>query len=66
MTSSPDKKETSLEALMPRNQFHVMIHEQYFYRDYIRYIPDFEKMLEDIFAFFQQKEMHPQFFENMI
>lgn len=55
-----------LEALMPRNQFHVMIHEQYFYPDYVRYIPDFEDMLRDIFGFMEKNAFASRFFEEMI
>ena len=55
-----------LEKLLPREQLHLMIHEQYFYSDYSRYLPDFEDMLFDIFAFLGVKGFTPQFFEEMI
>ena len=63
------KRENQLPALarlLPRDQFHLMIHEQYFYSDYVRYIPDFEEMLHDIFAYMEDNGFAPRFFEEMI
>ena len=55
-----------LEALLPRQQIRVMIHEQYFYPDYARYIPTFQEDLAQIFAFLQERGFESHFFEEMI
>ena len=55
-----------LEALLPRQQIRVMIHEQYVYPDYARYIPTFQEDLGRIFAFLQERGLESQFFEEMI
>ena len=55
-----------LEALLPRQQLHLMIHEQYFYPDYVRYIPTFETDLTRIFAYLANRGFESRFFEEMI
>ena len=55
-----------LEALLPRQQIRVMIHEQYFYPDYGRHIPTFEEDLAQIFGFLKGKGFESHFFEEMI
>ena len=55
-----------LEQLTDRSSIKVMIHEQYFYRDYIRYQPEFEKKLEATFAFLIDHGYQSKFYENVI
>ena len=55
-----------LEALLPRQQLRVMIHEQYFYPDYKRYIPSFEEDLGRIFGFMKEQGFESHFYEEMI
>jgi hypothetical protein len=57
---------TKLEGLVGREQIRVMIHEQYFYPDYVRYQPDFEDKLRATFAFLCEKGYKSSLFEEMI
>lgn len=62
----------SLEEITPllsgqsSNIYHVMIHEQYFYPDYIDYQPDFEKKLNAAVSFFERLNLRSCFFEELI
>ena len=63
------KKEKILEklsALLDRKVIKVMIHEQYFYEDYERYIPDFEEILDSSFDFLTKNGYNSDFFERLI
>ena len=55
-----------LEQLKGRSSIKVMIHEQYFYRDYIMYQPEFEKKLEATFSFLIDYGYQSKFYENLI
>lgn len=58
-----------LEQLMrmsQRNCIRVMIHEQYFYGDYIHYQPEFEEKLRLAFSFFSEHGYQSSFYENLI
>lgn len=55
-----------LENLKSRNDIRVMIHEQYFYKDYARYQPEFMEKLESTFAFLTANGYKSNFYENMI
>ena len=58
-----------LEQLMrmgQRNCIRVMIHEQYFYGDYIHYQPEFEEKLRSAFSFFSEHGYQSSFYENLI
>jgi hypothetical protein len=54
-----------LEKLDGRKTVKVMIHEQYFYKDYEWYQPDFAEKLEKTFAFLLAKGAKPCFFEEV-
>ena len=55
-----------LLALKERNTVKVMIHEQYFYKDYFNYQPDFEQKLDAAFAFLIENGFSSCFYENVI
>ena len=55
-----------LELLAGRNSIRLMIHEQYFYRDYVNYQPDFEAKLRSAFSFLIDMGYQSEFYENMI
>ena len=61
--------EEILEQLMQlrqRNGIRVMIHEQYFYEDYMHYQPEFEEKLRSTFSFFSEHGYQSSFYENLI
>ena len=64
-TVPPAEMLPRLEALLPRQQLRVMIHEQYFYPDYRLYIPTFEEDLSRIFAFLKNQGFESHFYEEM-
>ena len=55
-----------LTDLIARNNIKVMIHEQYFYKDYIRYQPDFEEKLSQAFEFLTNNNYKSSFLEEVI
>ena len=55
-----------LEEMKDRRQIHVMIHEQYFYPDYIAYQPEFEAKLDATFAWFRSHGYESSFLEERI
>ena len=55
-----------LEDLKGRGDIRVMIHEQYFYKDYERYQADFEEKLKATFAFLVEHGYHSAFYEDLI
>lgn len=55
-----------LKSLTNRTQIRVMIHEQYFYKDYKWYQPDFEEKLRQTFAFLTEHGYESRFFQEMI
>ena len=55
-----------LSALLDRKVIKIMIHEQYFYEDYKRYIPDFEEILASSFAFLTKNGYKSEFFERLL
>lgn len=55
-----------LNRMNHRDCIRVMIHEQYFYPDYINYQPDFEAKLQSVFSFFTEHGYRSDFYENMI
>ena len=55
-----------LEHLKQRSGIRVMIHEQYYYSDYIRYQPEFEEKLRETFAFLVDHGYKSEFYENLI
>lgn len=57
---------SQLEDLKNRNHINVMIHEQYFYKDYQLYQEDFEKKLAETFLFLTKKGFSSKFFEEII
>lgn len=57
---------TNLSNLLDREKIWLMIHEQYFYPDYKRYQPDFEKKLRETFLFLCQNGYKSRLFEDLI
>lgn len=55
-----------LEKLKGRGGIRVMIHEQYFYKDYRNYQPDFEEKLRATFEFLTKEGYESRFFEELI
>ncbi len=55
-----------LSGLLQRTCIRVMIHEQYFYQDYVRYQPDFEEKLCSTFAFLRKNCYESSFYEDLI
>lgn len=55
-----------LNKLIGRDIIKIMIHEQYFYEDYERYIPDFEDRIEAAFRLLIENGYKSIFFENAI
>ena len=63
---SRDEIIKELERLDGRATIRVMIHEQYFYEDYMEYQPDFYEKLRATFSFFREKGYQSRFFESLI
>ena len=63
---SADKILEKLERLSDRSTIRVMIHEQYFYKDYERYQPEFEEKLRSTFCFLLDRGYKSEFFESLI
>ena len=55
-----------LSALLGRKTIKIMIHEQYFYEDYHRYIPDFEEILDSAFELLTANGYKSKFLEKVI
>lgn len=55
-----------LENMKDRNQINVMIHEQYFYPDYVAYQPEFEAKLDSTFSWFQSHGYESSFLQERI
>lgn len=55
-----------LQYLKARQVVKVMIHEQYFYEDYVAYQPDFKNKLEAVFSFLRKNGFQSCFFEEII
>lgn len=63
--SKPDV-ENMLASLIGRERIWIMIHEQYFYPDFDRYIPDFEQRLREYFTLLLQNGYQSRHFEEDI
>ncbi len=55
-----------LMHMRQRNGIRVMIHEQYFYQDYMHYQPEFEEKLRSAFSFFSEHGYRSSFFESLL
>ncbi len=55
-----------LQNLKERSIVKVMIHEQHFYQDHVKYQPDFKSKLESVFAFLQDNGFVSCFLEDVI
>lgn len=55
-----------LENLLTRNNIWIMIHEQYFYADFMYYQPDFEEKLTATFSFLKSHQYKSYHFEDLI
>ncbi|MBR2375309.1 MAG: hypothetical protein IKA88_03365 [Clostridia bacterium] len=64
--NSPQENVRELEALIDREEIHIMIHEQYFYPYYTAYQPDFEEKVESAVVFLQNQGYTSCFFEEML
>ena len=63
---SEDEILSRLNGLTDRDLIKVMIHEQYFYSDYRKYQPNFEKKLQITFDFLKKNGYDSIFFEDML
>ena len=63
---SIDKILERLYKMNQRSDIRVMIHEQYFYSDYIRYQPDFKEKLRSTFAYLCEHGYQSRFYEELI
>ncbi len=63
---SKDSIIMQLDELKEREYIKVMIHEQYFYPDYIAYQPEFEEKLKATFSFLKEHSYESEFLENLI
>lgn len=57
---------SKLTELFSRESLRVMIHEQYFYKDYPRHQPDFEEKLVLVFSLLRDQGYQSCFFEELI
>ena len=55
-----------LQSLIQRKNIQVMIHEQYFYRDYANYQPDFEEKLCATFSYLCSHGYESSFYEDLV
>ena len=55
-----------LEKIVGRDVIKIMIHEQYFYPDYERYIPCFEELLSSSFELLTKHGYASDFYERLI
>ena len=55
-----------LRSLSRRSFIKVMIHEQYFYPDYVRYQKNFEDKLREAFTYLKSQGYESCFFQNLI
>ena len=55
-----------LQALQGRAHIQVMIHEQYFYPDYVYYQPNFQEKLEKTMAYLTENGYESAFLEELI
>ena len=55
-----------ISSLLGRKLIKIMIHEQYFYEDYRRYIPDFEEILSSSFELLTNSGYKSEFLEKVI
>ena len=63
------EKEEALSRIVPylqRDTVFVMIHEQYFYADYVAYQSDFEKKLRALFLVLHKSGHRSAFFEDCL
>jgi hypothetical protein len=61
-----DEIHNTLRGLMDRSFIKLMIHEQYFYPDYVKYQKDFENKLRETFVFLTSHGYRSVFFESLI
>lgn len=62
----PEQIETRLSAMENREHVWVMIHEQYFYSDYVRYIKDYEAILANTFTHLNKSGFLSCFYEELL
>ena len=55
-----------LGQLLGRERINVMIHEQYFYPDYVRHLPYFEQLLHQTFVTLRENGYVSAFFEEFL
>lgn len=63
---SMEDNRTMLQALLGRDLIKVMIHEQYFYPDYVRHLPYFEQLLQQTFTMLCENGYQSSFFEEYL
>ena len=63
---SEEKILEKLACMSQRDCIKVMIHEQYFYEDYVRYQPEFEEKLRSAFSFLSENGYQSSFYESLL
>lgn len=63
---SEEKILEQLACMSQRDCIKVMIHEQYFYEDYVRYQPEFEEKLRSAFSFLSENGYQSSFYESLL
>lgn len=62
----PDRSLELVRELLPREQAHIMIHEQYFYPDFSSHSHEFAGKIEDAVSLLTENGFTSAFFEDMI
>lgn len=63
---SEEKILEKLACMSQRDCIKVMIHEQYFYEDYVHYQPEFEEKLRSAFSFLSENGYQSSFYESLL
>ena len=62
----PERIKSMLDNMKTRKHIWVMIHEQYFYPDYHRYIESYEELLENTFTHLTENGFTSCFYEELL
>ena len=66
LSMMPDKYRDEWSSLNGWEVIKIMIHEQYFYKDYFAYQPDFEEKLISTFSWLKTNGYESVFFEDIV
>lgn len=65
-TVSAEEGQGRLRKLLHRDHIWIMIHEQYFYKDYFAYQPDFEEKVAAMVSMLREEGYESLFFEELL